>query len=229
MPLFPRVRRARPDADAIAAVSALDEPTRRRIYDFVCPKREAVSRDEVSAELDIPRQTAAFHLEKLADAGLLDVEFARRTGRTGPGAGRPSKLYRRAAVEVTVQLPGRSYDIAGGLLAQAVEESDRTGQSPRVCLARSAEQFGRELGVPDGASDEELMAALAEWGYEPRIDGDDIVLVNCPFHALAKAHTGLVCGMNLDLLSGALDSDANRARLEPHDGFCCVRIKRSAS
>ncbi|MGB3603882.1 MAG: helix-turn-helix domain-containing protein [Gordonia sp. (in: high G+C Gram-positive bacteria)] len=227
MPLFSRMRSARPSVDEIAAVSALDEPTRRRIYDFVCPKRDAVSRDDVSNELGIPRQTAAFHLEKLADAGLLAVEFARRTGRSGPGAGRPSKLYRRANIEVAVQLPERAYDIAGGLLAQAVEESDRTGESPRACLARNAQQRGRELDLPEGASDEELMVALAEWGYEPRIEGDDIVLVNCPFHALAQQHTGLVCGMNLDLLSGALDGSSERARLEPHDGYCCVRIKRS--
>ncbi|ALG86609.1 transcriptional regulator [Gordonia phthalatica] len=218
-----------PDRDDVAAVSALDEPTRRRIYDFVCPKRDALSRDEVSAALGIPRQTAAFHLEKLADAGLLDVEYARRSGRTGPGAGRPSKLYRRSRREVSVQLPGRSYDVAGALLAQAVEDADRTGESPRACLARSAADLGRDLGLPEGATDEELMTLLAEAGYEPRIEGDDIVLVNCPFHALAKEHTGLVCGMNLDLVSGALGSAAGRARLEPHDGYCCVRIKRAVT
>ncbi|MBM7369055.1 helix-turn-helix transcriptional regulator [Gordonia hydrophobica] len=225
MALFSRFRRARPDPDDVAAVSVLDEPTRRRIYEFVCPKRDAVSRDEVSEALGIPRQTAAFHLEKLADAGLLDVEFARRSGRSGPGAGRPSKLYRRSAREVSVELPGRSYDIAGALLAQAVEDADRTGESPRACLARGAADLGRDIGVPDDATDEELLAALTECGYEPRIEGDDIVLVNCPFHALAKTHTGLVCGMNLDLLSGVL-GDATRPRLDPQEGYCCVRITR---
>lgn len=227
MALFSRFRRAQPDPDDVAVVSTLDEPTRRRIYDFVSPKRDPVTRDEVGDALGIPRQTVTFHLEKLAAAGLLDVEFARRTGRTGPGAGRPAKLYRRGAREVHVQLPGRSYDIAGGLLAQAVEEADRTGESPRVCLARRAADLGREIGVPEGAGDEELMAVLAECGYEPRVEGDDIVLVNCPFHALAKQHTGLVCGMNLDLLSGVLGDAADRARLDPHDGYCCVRISRA--
>lgn len=226
MVLFSRFRRALPDPDDVAAVSTLDEPTRRRIYEFVCPKRDAVSRDDVSEALEIPRQTAAFHLEKLADAGLLDVEYARRSGRSGPGAGRPSKLYRRSRHEVRVQLPERSYDIAGELLAQAVEDADRTGESPRACLARSAAELGREIGLPEGVTDEELMKVLAEAGYEPRVEGDDIVLVNCPFHALAERHTRLVCGMNLDLVSGALGSAAERARLEPHEGYCCVRIKR---
>ncbi|MGB3696035.1 MAG: helix-turn-helix domain-containing protein [Gordonia sp. (in: high G+C Gram-positive bacteria)] len=224
--MFSRFRRVRPAAADVAAISALDEPTRRRIYDYVCPKRDAVSRDDVSADLDIPRQTAAFHLEKLADAGLLEIEFARRSGRSGPGAGRPSKLYRRTARELEVQLPERSYDIAGSLLAQAVEESDRTGVSPRVCLARSAAELGRDIGVAPDATDDELMVALAECGYEPRIEGDDIVLVNCPFHTLAKEHTGLVCGMNLDLLSGVLDGEPDRARLHPQEGYCCVRIAR---
>ena len=75
----------------ISAVAALDEPTRRRLYDYVVRQREPVSRDDAAAAVELPRTTAAFHLDRLVDEGLLDVVFQRLTGRTGPGAGaRPS-------------------------------------------------------------------------------------------------------------------------------------------
>src|SRR3954449_4357048 len=81
----------------VEAVAALAEPTRRRLYDHVVRQAAPVSRDEAAAAGGVPRPTVAFHLDRLVDDGLLDVVFERRTGRTGPGAGRPSKLYRRGA------------------------------------------------------------------------------------------------------------------------------------
>src|SRR5829696_1475395 len=93
----------------VTAVAALAEPTRRRLYDHVVRQADPVSRDEAAAATDVPRATAAFHLDRLVADGLLDVVFERRTGRTGPGAGRPAKLYRRAERSVAVSLPERSY------------------------------------------------------------------------------------------------------------------------
>jgi predicted ArsR family transcriptional regulator len=80
------------DDAQVAAVAALADPMRRRAYDMVCSSETAVSRDEAASALGIGRTLAAFHLDKLADLGLLEVAFARRTGRSGPGAGRPAKL-----------------------------------------------------------------------------------------------------------------------------------------
>ncbi len=211
----------------VTAVSALDEPNRRRLYDYVCEQAGSVTRDDACAALAMPRQTVAFHLDKLADVGLLDVTFARRTGRSGPGAGRPAKLYHRSGREIAVRLPHRSYEVVGELLADAVEEADATGESPRTVLARNAARLGRDLGAGTGAQDAELLATLSRCGYEPRQDGADIALVNCPFHRLAQSHTELVCGMNLSLIDALVGSTGNRgrcARLDPREGFCCVRI-----
>jgi predicted ArsR family transcriptional regulator len=212
----------------ISAVAALEEPSRRRLYEYVCTHEDPVGRDEVSEAVGMPRQTVAFHLDKLADAGLLAVEFARRGGRAGPGAGRPSKLYRRSDDPVSVQLPERSYELAGQLLAQAVDDAESTGESPRTILNRRACELGQALGADAGSTDEGVMAVLAGCGYEPRRDGTDIVLVNCPFHALAARHTDLVCGMNLGLVEGLLDGahcTGRQARLTPHERYCCVRIE----
>src|SRR3954452_4704419 len=215
------------DRAGVAAVAALAEPTRRRVYDHVARQSAPVDRDEVAAAVGLPRTTAAFHLDRLAPCGLLDVSFARRSGRTGPGAGRPSKLYRRAVTAVEVSVPERHYDLAGELLAGALDEADASGERPSAVLGRRARASGAELGAGVAGRDG-VLALLEEHGYEPRLDGEDVVLGNCPFHVLARAHTQLVCGMNLNLLSGVLDAvpdAALDAALCPAEGLCCVRMQ----
>jgi predicted ArsR family transcriptional regulator len=239
-----------PENPQVTAVAALEEPTRRRLYEHVVRQPGPVGRDEAAAAVDVPRSTAAFHLDRLADEGLLDVVYERRSGRTGPGAGRPSKLYRRSDREVSVSLPGRRYDLVGQLLAAALEEVEGTGSAPRDVLERRAREAGHEIGAEAGAEtpgaagredvERALLTALESRGYEPRIEGADVVLANCPFHALAEQHTELVCGMNLHLLDGVLEAlleaapaDADRpplrARLDPGPGRCCVVIAAEAA
>ncbi|TWP37696.1 helix-turn-helix transcriptional regulator [Leekyejoonella antrihumi] len=222
-----------PQLSQVAALAVLDEPTRRRLYEHVIRQVDPVSRDEVAGELGVARATVAFHLDKLVDEGLLDVSYARRTGRSGPGAGRPAKLYRRSKRDLAVSLPERRYDLVGRLLASAIEESERTGQSARGLLAQQAYDAGVQLGEgagPDQNSAAEpgrLLRVLEEHGFEPRRDGADLLLGNCPFHVLAQTHTDLVCGMNLDLMCGllrGLGDTGMHARLDPAPDRCCVRL-----
>ncbi|MFF6772462.1 helix-turn-helix transcriptional regulator [Streptomyces sp. NPDC012637] len=215
------------DAD-VSAIAALDEPTRRRLYDYVVRRPSPVSRDEAAAALGLARKTAAFHLDRLADESLLDVVYERRSGRSGPGAGRPAKLYLRSGKQVTFNLPDRRYELAGRLLAQAVEESDATGEPVRKVLHRKAEELGAQLG---GEARTDVFGLLERYGFEPRREDDAIVLSNCPFHALARAHTQTVCGMNLHLLRGVLEGTGEtgiEACLAPGPGRCCVRLQPSA-
>lgn len=222
----------------VAAVASLDEPTRRRIYDYVVDHEAAVSREDLAAALGIQLRTAAFHLDRLADLGLLSVSFARRTGRNGPGAGRPAKLYQRSAREVSVSLPPREYDLAGRLLAGAVAQAQQSGEPPREVLDRQARDFGQALardvcgeqnGDQSGQGDTGLLISLLEdHGFGPRFAGSDIILYNCPFHALAQEHPELVCGMSLHLLEGVLEGLGRtglRARLDPWPSRCCVRLE----
>jgi predicted ArsR family transcriptional regulator len=220
----------------VSAVAALAEPTRRRLYEHVVGQSDPVSRDDAAAATDVPRATVAFHLDKLVDEGLLDVVFERRTGRSGPGAGRPSKLYRRAECDVAVSLPERRYDLAGGLLAAAMDEAQASGASPRDALARQAFDRGHQLGRSAREADaapagrEVVLRVLEEQGFEPRADDDAVTLANCPFHALAADHTELVCGMNLQLLGGVLEGAGAAdlaASLQPSPGRCCVRLERA--
>ena len=226
----------------VAAVASLDEPTRRRIYDHVCARALPLSRDEVTEALGIPRRTTAFHLDRLAEVGLLSISFARRTGRSGPGAGRPAKFYQRCVDEVSVSLPPRNYDLAGHLLAGALAQAQQSGEPPSQVLDQRARDFGRAMAREHSGWHEQpwqreqsgpaetgaLMSLLGANGFEPRFTGNDIVLNNCPFHALAQEHPELVCGMNLHLLEGVLEELGHtglRACLDPGPLRCCVRME----
>lgn len=217
----------------MSAVAALGEPTRRRLYDYVVRQPSAVSRDEAADALQLPRATTAFHLDRLTKEGLLEVTRQRRAGRTGPGAGRPAKLYYRAANAIAIHLPERQYELAGRLLATAIQEADHSGESPRTVLAQHARNLGRQLGEQAHHGDETeagqhtLIRTLEAYGFEPRTADPDIVLANCPFHSLAQQHTDLVCGMNLCLLTGLLDGlpgTAFTAQLDPAPDLCCVKL-----
>ena len=225
--------------DHVAGIGALQDPVRRRLYRFVAGSRESVSREQAAAGVGVQKALAAFHLDKLADEGLLATEFRRLTGRSGPGAGRPAKLYRRSPREIAVTLPPREYDVAGKLLAEAVEAAEASGESVRAALQRGALAFGRSLGEEVNArlgrratkaeQRRALVEVLADHGYEPHDDGADVVLANCPFHALSQQFTALVCGMNLHVMEGlrtALRVRENdlQPRLEPEPGQCCVKF-----
>lgn len=218
--------------DDYTAVAALADPVRRRLYRYVVAQADAVGREQAAEGAGVPLHTARFHLEKLVDEGLLDTEYRRLSGRAGPGAGRPAKLYRRTATEVSVQLPERSYDLIGSVLAVAVARS-LAGEPLGRSLTREARDRGRTCGstYEGGGGDLERAAGLlAEEGFEPSVEDGVLSLHNCPFDVLAREEPALVCGVNLDYVEGALEGLGCRrlaARLEPSPERCCVRVARS--
>ena len=221
-------------AERVSGVAALADPIRRALYLYVAAAAAPVSRDEASGAVRIPRPTAKFHLDKLVEHGLLDTEFRRISGRRGPGAGRPAKLYKRSTRQLAVSLPERRYDVAGMLMARAIDESGRDGTDVVHHLHRVAAEVG--TGLADRArvaagrapTDDRMLASmgavLSEWGFEPQFGAEVVTLANCPFDALAREHTALVCGMNLALLDAAARHSGlpATARLDPGDGRCCV-------
>jgi predicted ArsR family transcriptional regulator len=222
-------------AGSVAGVAALADPIRRELYLYVGAQPAPVSRDQASDALGIARHTAKFHLDKLAEEGLLEVSFKRLSERRGPGAGRPTKLYARSDRQLSVILPERRYDLAGKLLATALEDAAAQGTTPAEALGAAGADWGRSVADQARASagprpsPDRLLActcqALAESGYEPYRTEGNVVLRNCPFDALAREHTELVCGMNLAIMAAVteqLDEIALAARLEPAPDRCCV-------
>lgn len=222
-------------SERVSGIGALAEPVRRQLYLYVCAQAHAVSRDEAAEALQVPLHKAKFHLDKLESQGLLMTEFARLSGKSGPGAGRPAKLYRRSDREIAVSLPGREYELAGRLMAEAITESAATGIPAMQALNQVAAERGRTLGeslLADSGNPKSKKKALAlavralrEHGYEPREVNGRVELSNCPFHSLADTHTDMVCGMNLaliDAMVNAVDRERLECHLEPEKGRCCV-------
>jgi predicted ArsR family transcriptional regulator len=212
----PPVNQGQLDTD-VAGLASLAEPTRRALYLYVYAQDRPVSRDEAAAGVGVPRHRAKFHLDRLVDDGLLETGFARRTGRQGPGAGRPAKFYRRGARELAVTLPERRYELAGQLMARAIAEAGGEGRQVAGTLQHVARDRGGWLAglvqrrAGDRASPAALLAAargvLDDEGYETR--------------------SGLVCGMNLAIMEGLLERLGRlryAAVLDPAEGRCCVRL-----
>jgi predicted ArsR family transcriptional regulator len=218
----------------ISAIAVLNEPVRRALYTYILHQAEPVGREQAAEGVGITRELAAFHLEKLLEEGLLDVEYRRISGRTGPGAGRPNKLYRPSRRQVQVTLPERRYDLAATLLAQAIDESG--GESARA-VDRVARRFGETIGAQARrhlgrrpsvkALLDKAAEVLRDQGFEPTVTNGEVRLRNCPFDTIAKDHSDLVCGMNLSLAEGllaGLEAEGFDVRLDPQPGMCCLAL-----
>jgi predicted ArsR family transcriptional regulator len=207
--------------DRWRAVAALVDRTRRALFDYVRRQNRPVSREEVAEAQGVSRGLAAFHLDKLVDAGLLHARYQPPAGRPR-GRGRTPKVYESAQDGLAITIPERRYQLIAEVLAAAVDE-DPTGAAGAA--NRHARQRGLDLGsqLPDG----DLMGVLAGLGFEPRADDHGQVLLhNCPFHALAARHTSLVCGLNLAFIGGLIEGlvAGAQADLVPRPGACCVTL-----
>ncbi|AKN17445.1 helix-turn-helix transcriptional regulator [Mycobacterium haemophilum] len=223
-----------------AGIGALADPVRHQLYQFVCAQPAPVSRDQAADAVGIPRHQAKFHLDRLTAQGLLESDYARLTGRSGPGAGRTSKLYRRSPRDIAISLPQREYELAGRLMAAAIARSASTGEPIVEVLNQVAHDYGLTIGVAacqqpptDAAVALQLaVGVLSTYGYEPHRAGPadhDVYLANCPFHALAQQQTELACNMNHALITGVADALAPHgpdAQLSPGADRCCVVLKR---
>jgi predicted ArsR family transcriptional regulator len=234
----------------LSDLTALADPVRRALYRHVVEHGAAVGRDEAAAAVGISRALAAYHLDKLVEDGLLQTRFQRRSGRRGPGAGRPAKLYLQSGRQLELSLPPRDYAALAELLAGAVQ-ADPSG-SARAALHSAAHALGAQLGAeasgrlpgrgappaageppapgaPAGRSAPALEAirrVLTARGYQPYEDPDGTLrLANCPFDRIAERHPELVCGANLAMLQGIVEELGDhgvRPLLDPAPGRCCV-------
>lgn len=220
-----------PPSPDLAALRLLDDPVRRKLYDWVAAQPDAVGRQAAAAAVGVTRGLAAFHLDKLVVAGLLDASYRRLSGRVGPGAGRPARVYRRSDREFNVSVPERRYERVATLFASALERL--ADGSPPAELSEAAREAGRELAkeAGRGSGRTRLVRALDRAGYEPITDSHGTIrLRNCPFDALAEAHRTLVCGTNLAMADGIVDgvgASDTRPVLDRQPGFCCVAFPQA--
>lgn len=224
-------------ASPLQAVAALADPLRRRLYELVAADDDGLTRDDAATAAGVPRHVAAYHLDHLAGAGLLDVGHRRAPGRSGPGAGRPAKVYRRADAAVEVSLPPRNHRLAAEVLLDA-----RGGAVARARLIAAASRRGARMGAAARARSgrrpsrallyDALELLLRDGGFEPRRRGATLRLGNCPFHELAETDRATVCAMNLALMEGVADGmqlRGVRAQPQPPGTGCCVAFRSGSA
>lgn len=224
---------SRQTEEGLAVISALADPTRRRLYLHAVAHPDGVGRDEAARAVGISRALAAFHLDRLIVDGLLVADYRRLTGRTGPGAGRPSKIYRRSESEVSISIPRRNHELLARLFAQAFSGEEEPGEA----LLTAADSLGRSLGDEARHVNEPgaevpaplgpVAAVLEAEGFQPLVDDGCLVLGNCPFSPIAGDYMDLVCGANLALIQGlvsGLQVKGVETKLERRPGGCCVAL-----
>lgn len=220
-----------PPPDALV-LEMLAEPTRRQVYDVVRRSAAPMTRENVARTLDISVRLAAFHLDRLADGGLLSVDFARPEGRGGPGAGRPAKRYSAAHRDVEVALPPRRYHLVARILAAAVSTAPDDATAEALAIADAEGRQVGEAHAAGGRSSRHRLtaaaAALESLGYEPRRERGRLCLGNCPFDGVVDVSPTLVCGLNQRLVQGVLDglgvADRCSAELDGVPPDCCVTV-----
>jgi predicted ArsR family transcriptional regulator len=234
---------------AIRAVAVLDDELRRGMYYFIRAAHRPVTRDEAAASVGISRKLAAFHLDKLVEAGVLKAGSQLATGLRR--VGRAPKVYEPVDADIRISIPPRHHDLLAEILVAAVlahDAPDRDGRPDRAdrevagetALWAAAER-GHRLGLaehqrirPGRLGVERALtltaALLTRHGFEPVRHATGCVrLHSCPFHPLAATARELVCGINHRFLAGVLDglgaASAVCAVLQPGTGACCVELR----
>jgi len=226
-------------SQSITAVAALDEPSRRAMFEFIRRTRRPVTRDEVAEHVGISRKLAAFHLERLVEVGLLTVARAEGPRRVG----RAPKAYLATGEDLAVRIPSRQPDLLAAVLVDAIVHA-APGEGPRDAAVRAARAYGRRIGADEirrGIGSGRLSAeraltatepVLASAGFEPqRVSSRCIRLRSCPFHPVTQRSPELVCGLNHAMLSGlleGLEAPSVEAVLDPVPQECCVELRAKA-
>jgi predicted ArsR family transcriptional regulator len=211
-------------ADRWDVAAVLVDASRRALYDFVRRRDRPVGREEAAEAIGMSRGLAAFHLDKLVEAGLLAARYETPPGQPR-GRGRAPKVYQAVGDGLDVTIPARRYGLMAEILADAVATDPARADEAAM---RAAHRRGRDLGCELREAGADLIRALADLGFEPQATGDRVLLHNCPFHALANRQTALVCGLNhrfvAGLVAGLRASDVD-THVVPRPGACCVELR----
>jgi predicted ArsR family transcriptional regulator len=172
-------------------LDAIGDPDLRETLLAVRRRPRAASIGEVAEATGVHRNVARRRLERLTAAGLLTAGFERPPGRSGPGAGRPAKVYSAAPETTAIEFPERRYAELVGLLVDAVPADRLTDVGARFGSALAA-AAGVEPARDRRAGLERLCSAMGALGFQARLaalEGEraEIVTPTCPLRPLVVA------------------------------------------
>lgn len=206
------------------------DPVRRALYDYTRRQGHPVTREQAAETVGVSRGLAAFHLDKLVEAGLLAARYQAPEGEVR-GRGRTPKVYEPAGGALSLTIPQRRYELIAGILAEGIAEQPDDARTAAARHARAqGDRHGRQLRPVTAPENLDVVAdALAELGYEPRRDDSArLVMDNCPFHALAVKQPQLICALNHAFVDGLIDglgTTSLTCALVPRPGKCCVEVR----
>jgi len=226
------------------ALEAVGDPELREALRFVRSRPRAVSSDELAKAQSVHRNVARARLERLTGAGVLVSSFERRSGRRGPGAGRPAKVYSPAPETTGIEFPERNYAELVGLLVDALPERGRKRRLRELGIRLAGPLARRARLTPAGdlrSGAERVCQALGRLGFQASVEEirDDTVVIatpTCPLRPLVVAApeaAAIDCGMWAELLAGALAPElAPRVTCETsdcleHGRSCRIRLRLS--
>jgi len=187
-------------------VATLVDPSRRALFEYVRRQDHPVGREEAAAATGVSRGLAAFHLDKLVEAELLEARYEAPAGPRGRG--RTPKVYVPLG-DVAITIPARRDDVIADVLASA------------YLSQRAPEEVAYAQGAGHSVGD------LAGLGFDPEVAGDLVLLRNCPFHSLAARHGSLICGIAMSFVRGVASGAAGYEAIpSPGPGGCCVALRR---
>jgi predicted ArsR family transcriptional regulator len=199
---------------------ALGDRTRYAIYSEVASSSVPLATSDIAELLDLHPNTVRPHLERLREAGLLEVESASQGS-----VGRPQHLYMLSADAPSLGLEPPAYPLLADLLAQLAAVIGARDDDVAEVGRSWGRHEGETLGEADGAlantgvsedrvSEDSpcvaaLVAELAELGFDPTTDcaesSTTVAFTRCPYRELAEAHPELVCCLHRGIVEGIVE------------------------
>jgi predicted ArsR family transcriptional regulator len=198
----------------LEVLKALGDETRYALYRELAGSTAPRSAGELADALDLHANTVRLHLERLRDAGLVDVEVIHRGT-----VGRPQHRYSLAPGAPGLGFDPPAHVLLAGLLAALAEtvgaDASAARTTGRTWGRQAARRTTTRTRTPQPARG--CLAVLAQeldrLGFEPAADaeaapdgGTRIEFLHCPFRELAEAYPELVCNLHRGICEGVAET-----------------------
>jgi predicted ArsR family transcriptional regulator len=195
----PSNRSAAPEPAAVLRL--LGDETRAALYRELATATRAMTASDLAERLGVHANTVRLHLDRLREAGLVEVDSVHRGT-----VGRPQHVYSLASTAPTLTFDPPAHALLSGLLAMLAEElgadSDDAAAIGRAWGARSVQRTRSQSCVG------ELESQLTALGFDPELaerpGGAEIAFLQCPFRELAEAYPELVCHLHRGICEGVV-------------------------
>jgi len=190
----------------IDVLKALGDETRYAMYRVMASASSPLSAQELAEGLGLHPNTVRLHLERLREAGLVEVEAVHRGT-----VGRPQHRYSLAPGAPGLGLDPPAHAVLAGLLAALATRAGAAGDD----AARTGFAWGAEAAKRTRTHSclRALQAELTRLGFDPLAARDDpgeagtrIEFLRCPFRELAEAYPELVCQLHRGLCEGVVSA-----------------------